>query len=342
MMHIATQYSLPLAEEPQVDTELQSLADHLEGAKASAVLKERSATLAERAVLMAFSAGCPGNSRTDHAVTRKIKAEQKLGSHAGNWGSTLYPENALKLVNRKINEARNYHNAVTLRFADGVGILPAALIVEYGNRMRQFKGELDNLMKTTFLHEPKRWIDWARKEHNGNFNPDFYPGCESVLVGDKMEIVFNEEVFKEEMTKKFYLNCDPMPVPDAAHFVGTVASLLGTDLQSVSNRVEDATRDAVKKLFVRMIEPVAHMVETLGKESPRIFETLTGNIKEIAELAPKLNIMDDPEVNEAAASLKQLADQWNAESLRKGDEKVKLQAKEDAEAVLKRLSGYKM
>ncbi len=289
--------------------------------------------LGERAVLMRFAVGLPGEEREDHRVSAEVKADKNLGQNAGKWEKRLFPKEALAAVKSKINEARAYHDTVTLPFDTGIGILPAALIQEYSDKMREFKGQIANLAETTFLAEPDKWIDWARREHNGTFEPDNYPGFDS--AGN-----FNPEGFRSVMRKKFYVRTEPLPVPNAEHFATQVASLLGTDLESVDLRVADAAKEAQRELMKRLIAPVRHMVDTLAKDKPKIYETLIGNIADIVRLAPALNMSGDAEIDAMVQQMETLT-RFSTKVL-KDSSATRTEAKNAAQAMLDRLAGYKI
>lgn len=293
--------------------------------------------LKERAVLMKFSAGLPGEQRQDNQLTEDVKREKSLGQRSGKWEKFLYPPEALKDIKAKQNEARQYHGAVTLPFDTGIGILPAPLIKDYGDRMREFKGQIEFLVESQFLANPDQWINWAKVSHNGTFNPDNYPGCKRDAAG---QVTLDADEFRRVMREKFYFTCEPIPVPDASHFTNTVASLLGTDLQSVNQRVTDAASEAQRELMRRIMDPVKHMAETLGKEKPRIFDTLIGNIKEICKLAPALNLADDPKLNQLVREVESLT-RYAPDTLRES-ESTRAEAKKAAEAMIGRLAGYKL
>lgn len=293
-------------------------------------------TLKEKAVLMRFSAGLPGEQRQDHVVTEDVKRDKSLGQRSGKWEKFLFPPEALKSIKAKQNEARAYHDAVTLPFDTGIGILPAALIAEYGDRMRQFKGEIENLVESDFLANPEKWIEWAQREHNGTFDPDNYPGCERVNGA----IEFQPEEFRATMRPKFYFRSEPLPVPDSTHFANTVASLLGTDLDSVNARVRDASLEAQRELMKRIMAPVKHMAATLAKDKPRIFDTLIENIKVICKLAPALNLADDPGLNKLVQECESLT-KYAPETLRES-ETSRTEARKAAEAMVAKLAGYKI
>lgn len=137
--------------------------------------------LAERAVLMRMSAGLPGKNRTDKQLSASVKTEHGLGEKSGRWIKQKYPEWALEPLEKVVTAARTYHARVTLPFDAGIGILPAAVIQDYGSRMRQFKGEFDALIQSHFVARYSEMVDWARREHNGTFDASDYPDVDTLL-----------------------------------------------------------------------------------------------------------------------------------------------------------------
>lgn len=282
--------------------------------------------LAERAVLMRMSAGLPGKNRKDRTLTETVKSEKSLGSHSGAWIKQRWPDWALEPLEKVVNEARAYHAAVTLPFDSGIGILPAALIMEYGDRMREFKGRFDCLRDSHFKAKYPDMVAWAQAEHNGTFDPTDYPEVDEVL-------------------ESFYFRTEPLPVPDAAHFQGTLSSLLGVDAESVNLRVADAMQEAQKELMKRIIEPVRAMAATLSKpakdgKSPVFRDTLVGNLKDIAKLAPKLNLADDPKIGEFVADINKLT-LYDPDTLRKSVQ-TRTDVQRMAADTLKKLEAYKL
>jgi hypothetical protein len=274
--------------------------------------------LASKAVLMRLSIGSPGTQRADRATSEKVKASEHLGQNSGKWVKELYPPDAMAGIRKLDGEAQRYHSAVTLPFDTGCGILPAGLIIEYGDRMRQFKSKR-GLLIAEFIAQHPSFIEWAQREHNGTFDASLYDA--------------------EKAKAAFYFRTEPIPVPDSCHFESTVTSLLGVDAEGVDQRVRDASVEAQRELLRRMIEPVAHMARTLAKDSPKIFDTLTGNLSEMAELVPKLNLAGDAELDAIAKEMADLA-KYKREDLKK--DMFKSEARKQAEAVLKKLEGYRL
>lgn len=315
-----------------------------------------SSYLQDRAVLMKFSGGLPGQRRKDKALTGKVIRSEGLGAESGKWIKDLYPETALAECKAIMNEARAYHAQVTLPFGcksddeseqdkpgviAGVGILPAGLIMEYNEKMRGFasvfRGAAD-----IFMDEAQQWVSWAVAEHNGTFEPANYPGCSSV----NGSWAIDKDVFRKAMAKKFYLRSEPLPVPDAEHFTESVTKLLGVDAQSVSVRVRDAGIEAQRELLRRMIEPVQAMATKLAEqpkgrhEAPIFRDSLVENVRAIAELAPKLNLSGDPAIDAFACDLERLV-MIPAEVLRDAPFE-RTRVADAAKAMAEKMSAYKL
>lgn len=288
--------------------------------------------ISERAVLVRFSAGVPGEEREDHRVSNEIKVQKNLGEDAGKWEKRLWPKDALKNVKAKINEARTYVGKMTVPFDTGTGILPSARVVEFKAKLNEFDEQVRVLAEQEFLADPEKWIDWARNAHNGTFEPDNYPGCQS-------DGSFDPDVFRTVMRRKFYLRTTLMPVPNSTHYSETVSLVLGQDADSIDQRVAEASIEAQRELLKRLITPVQHMARKLSEDKPRIYETLIGNVKEIAEIARDLNVSGNPEIASFVGEVEALA-RYSTEVLRESSV-TRAEAQKAAQATLDRLSGYK-
>lgn len=316
--------------------------------------------LGENAVLMRLSISIPGEERQDPSLTGEVKAQHNLGAQSGKWVKKLYPPEALGKIKKLDNEARGFHGALTLPYDQGIGILPGKLIPEYGDRMRHFAGMRENLIENEFLANPEKWIAWAIKEHNGTFDPDFYPGlyrskeasAELRRTGTPigLEYILDVEGFKAAMRAKFAFETVPLPVPNSNHFTNTIASLLGTDTASIDMRVRDAGIEAQKELLRRMIDPVKSMAQKLA-EKPKVKkdgspaedivfrDTLVSNLRDIAKVGPALNLNDDPVIAQFCRELDTLS-KVEAQTLR-DNKQVREDVQKKADDLAKRLSGYK-
>lgn len=308
---------------------------------------------------MRLSISLPGEQRQDPELSSSVKTEHNLGAQAGRWIKQLYPPEALAGIKKLDNEARGFHSALTLPYDTGIGILPAALIMEYGDRMRELQNKRSVLIEE-FLSAPEKWVDWAITQHNGTFDPEQYAGCrklepgevtpqsvEAVLVG--RDYVVDKEEWNKRMRKKFGFTAEPSPVPASDHFCNTVASLLGTDTASVDQRVQNAEVEAQRELLRRMLAPVAAMAAKLAEE-PKVKpdgskaedivfrDSLVGNLQEIARLAPAMNLACDPEIDKLVQEIEGLA-RYTPKVLR-DDKATRAEVQKQADALAKKMSAY--
>lgn len=310
--------------------------------------------LSERAILVRVSLSMPGCQRQDPQLSKQVKSEHGIANDGGDWVKKLYPTEALKTVKQKHSEIRDYFFnptfGVTFPFDTSTGILPASMIESTFEKVRDMRDKLDAEIEK-FLDGAEKWVRWAVKAHNGTFNPDYYPGCytgdpadwpaTAVRITDRVAI--DPAEFKTEMRKRFAFDTEPLPVPASDHFSTTVASLLGVDTKTVDLRVAQTAIDAQRDLLRRMMTPVQAMIKKL-KEDPKpgrediIFrDSLIGNLREIAALAPKMNLAGDPQLDQFAKEIEELA-KPDPETLRNKDNRTDTQRK--AEELARKMAAY--
>lgn len=289
--------------------------------------------ISERAVLVRFSAGVPGEEREDHRVSAEVKQDKGLSDDSGKWEKRLWPKNALATVKSKIGEARRYFMEMTIPFDTGTGILPSVKVMEFKAKLNEYAEKISVLAETEFLADPTKWIEWAKQAHNGTFEPDNYPGCSP-------DGSFDPDVFRTAMRRKFYVRANVMPVPNSAHYTETVALVLGQDAASVDQLVAEAALDARKELVRRLMTPVKHMAKKLLEDKPRIYATMIENIREIAQAAKDLNVTGDAEIDGLVSEVTALT-RYSTDVLRESSV-TRAEAQKLAQATLDRLAGYKL
>lgn len=313
--------------------------------------------LSDNAILMRASFTLCSKHRKDKAVTAEVTAQKGIQPGTGSWNKDLYPKGSLDAIASKQNEARAYHTRTTLPFGTasededgatdavgGIGILPAALVVEYGEKMRQFSGELAKL-RDDFCARAEEWVKWAMMAHNGTFEPANYPGCEILPDGTpKVDLA----VFRDKVGRKIGMKWEVVPFAHtgAAGIADKLAAVLGVDPASVDVRVADAERQARVDLMARLMAPVAEMAKKLveqpkaGKDDIIFRDTLVGNIADICKLAPALNMTGDAEIDRLVGEVEKLT-RYAPDTLR-ADKTTRAEAANLAAETLKRLSGYQL
>jgi hypothetical protein len=275
--------------------------------------------LSEKAVLARLSSGLPGEHRQDPTLTSKVKKTENLGNDAGRWVKHRFPKAALEPAKTIIGEARAEHYRLTLPWDDmGRRILPTTTYLEYMDAMRKFRQRFE-VERATFDAKWDEWMAWAQQEQNGTYDPSQYN--------------------REECKAAFQMRVDLAPVPKGSDFRVSLQqediNIMRTELDE---RLKTAVHEAQTDLWERLKDPLRKMVEKLSDPEAIFRDTLIGNLADIVELVPKLNLTADPVLNAFADDCRAKLLGTNAEVLRT-DEVARSATAKAADAILKRMEG---
>ena len=152
--------------------------------------------------------------------------------------------------------------------------------------------------------------------------------------------MFNEAEFPRPGTlrDKFAWRVVVSPLPQADDFR---VSLQGDETDRIKDEIERHVREtvaeSVKDLWQLLYDAISHVVERL-KDADAIFrDSLLGNVRELCDVLPKLNLLDDPHLEAARKEILAQVVSQDPEMLRKN----KRARKQTAEAAAKILDGMK-
>jgi hypothetical protein len=109
--------------------------------------------------------------------------------------------------------------------------------------------------------------------------------------------------------KLFSFKIAYLPVPTAGDFR---VDLIGTASMeaikgSIQGMVEDKVGEANASILRRMMQVLAHLTEKLADEKAIFRDVTVDKVKEIADLADKLNLTKDAKITEVAKEMRLLA-----------------------------------
>jgi hypothetical protein len=128
----------------------------------------------------------------------------------------------------------------------------------------------------------------------------------------------NEYPDADKIANKFNLRYTIMPVPETNDFRVNIADDIRDEMQkeyqkAYEGRVEAAMSDA----WSRLHNTLEHMVDRLSGEEKKIFrDSLVDNALELTSLLTKLNVTNDPKLEQARRSLEQSLVGVTADELR--------------------------
>jgi hypothetical protein len=241
-----------------------------------------SAILAEKSMLVRLNISQWSARKFDRKVTREIAAQYQTPEDAGRYNKALISMEMIKEIQKAAGSARTYHYSRTLPWKDeGDRILPAALFMEYRQRMQELQDAFWAPVKRLVYHYPGLKQE-ARRRLNGLYREDDYPDPADI----EGRYGFNIEI--NPIPAGFDFRCDVQ---------GEEIEQIKATLQA---RMESTQAAAMQETWGRLYKAVNHMSHRLnGKdpltENPLVFRnSLVKNLVEICDILPAFNLTDDP------------------------------------------------
>ena len=232
--------------------------------------------LHEKALLVTLSRGLPPLSKTDKAITAEIR--RRHGTDKLRASKTLLPDTALEPIRAVHNEGYEWHRQHTVAWGDDSSRLLASLhYLEYMETMRRFRLTAEQLADE-FTRDYPLYVAEAQRQLNGAFNVADYPS-QSVIRG------------------KFKFQLDFAPVPDGGDLrISMQREEMDALRESIERSVREAEQSARADVARRIAEPLAKMVARLSDPDSVFRDSLVGNLREICDLLPALNVTGDAQL----------------------------------------------
>lgn len=249
---------------------------------------------------------------------KTISAEvDKLHSakDGGRYNKLLVRKEALDPMSKIEGAARAYLYKMTHAWGDnGERLLPAALFLDFSQTMQQFRSEFDTRVHE-FITEYPTLVQEARVRLGSLYDPADYPA---------------------DVRSKFGFPAPAVtPVPSANDFrVNLNKDYVDSIKADITERMNARQKDSLKQCWTRVRDVVSKMTERLGNEKSPLFDSLIGNARELVDILPALNLMDDPELNDIAAELQSIL--VPADRLR-NDKRLRADTAAKADAILRKL-----
>lgn len=245
--------------------------------------------LNQRCLLVSTCISIATKNKQDRAITEEVLRQHSASHDAGKFVKNLYPEEAVKPVQKQAGVIRQLVYARSLPWSqDGQRMLPCAALLDLQSELNKEVTEFNRLADESAANFDN-WIATARITRNGMFNRDDYPA-----TPEQFRRLFNVDV-------KF------LPMPDESHVVLDMANEeIEMVKESTARQVKDAVANAQHDLFERVKAPLQAMADTLRQDGKVFRDSLIGNVKDIADVLPALNIMGDAKLTEVHGELQAL------------------------------------
>ena len=257
-------------------------------------------SLNEKAMLVYLNISFWTARKYDKRISQEIE-DQYNADDAGRYNKILIAKEYLSNIQKIISAARTFHYENTLPWSDQGGrLLPSANYFDYVKDIQSFKDDFEREV-ANFLKVYPSLKDEARQRLNGMFDEKDYP-----------------DVYTLET--KFAIKSMILPVPEADDFrVKITDDEVNSIKDVIEQQVKDSTEAAMNDLWQRLFKVVSHMSERLKDPDNKFKNTLVENIEGLCELLPKLNITNDPKLNEAVQEIKTKLTANDSQTLRDND-----------------------
>ena len=265
----------------------------------------------------------------DREASDHVAVHHDASTSAGRYNKRLLPKSALAPLNAVMSEARTRHYSNSLPWDDkGSRLLTVANYEKYTEVMDGLRERLVR-QRARFIEDYDHYVEQARIDLGKLFRIEDYPS-------------------KDELRDRFSIQYRITAVPDADHFIASLASEDTEQVKrDIERHIEEQLHSAVGDLYRRLAEAVERVSERLdedGDGKPLVFrDTMISNIRDLVDVVPRLNIFGDQRLAHLCEQVKDRIAGVEPDSLRPSrtfDPAARDRVKRDADSLMEQLAGY--
>ena len=258
-------------------------------------------------------------SKLDREITDKVNTDAGAVRGASQTKKNLFAGTSLrKDISDFAARVRLYHNKHTLPWADkGERMLPTALFMDYKQTMNGFE-QTFNMMCNNFFIEYPRLVAEAPTNLGSMYKAEDYPDLTDVRL-------------------KFGFRRAVKPIPESGDFrldipAYDLAEMKNDYEKQYSSKLAEAMREPWERLHKMLVGMSEKLTDIEGDDSKkRYHDTLISNPIELCGLLTKLNVTNDPKLEEARRQLELTMLGADIESIKEdADSRSALKSKVDA------------
>jgi hypothetical protein len=278
-------------------------------------------SISASAVLVELNISVWPASKLDRDTTAQVNTDASAVVDAARVHKNLFAGTSLrKEIENFAAKVRLYHNQRTLPWADkGERMLPTALFMEYKQTMNAYEQTFD-AMCSSFFHAYPELVKDAPTHLGKMYKAEDYPDLEDV----KLKFGFRRTV---------------KPVPEAGDFRLDIPA---NDLEEMradftaqqDSKLADAMREPWERLHEMLVGMSKKLDDTSGGKK-RYHDTLVSNPLELCALLTKMNITNDPKLEEARKELELTMLGTDIEAI-KDSEQHRTEVKAKVDAIIKK------
>lgn len=274
----------------------------------------------DKSVLVDVNISVWTGKKMDKKVSQEIDAAKNTKTKAGNYSKHLLAgTDKLDTLSKMVANVRNWHYQQTLPWSDsGSRLLPMKNFFEYKQTLSYHEQEFSDAVEE-FLTEYPNLVSAAAFQLGDLFDRDEYPNAEELRSKFKFKYVF-------------------LPVADVNDFRVQVGEESGEELREQYEKFyTDKLNGAMKETWERLHDVLSKISERLadGEDGEKkIFrDSMFTNAMELCAMLTRLNVTDDPKLEEARKKLEKAIAGVDAKDVR-DDEALRKDVKQRVDDIL--------
>lgn len=280
-------------------------------------------SISASAVLVELNISVWPASKVDREATEQANQNAGAVRDATQTKKNLFAGTALrKDIEKLAARVRLYHNQHTLPWADkGERLLPTKLFMDYKTTINSYEQTFQSLCDTFYAEYP-RLVQEAQSNLGKFYNADDYPPLEDV----KLKFGFKRTVKPVPEAGDFRLD---VPAEDMRELVCEFES-------QQQEKLAEAVREPWERLHAELSAISKKLTDVEGDDAKRRYhDSLISNPLELCALLTKLNITNDPKLEEARRQLEVTMLGADIESI-KEDADARKEVKSKVDDILKK------
>lgn len=295
-------------------------------------------SLAATAMLRSLNISQWSGYRYDPEASEEIATLHGAEKDAARVHKRLVPRKELEEITKAVGKARTDHEFLTLPWTDdGWRVLPAAMYLEHRDTLQEDERAINAAVERLLA----RFENLVRTQSRLGtlLKVEDYPGMRR--EGDRLRFLF-----PQELRDKFSFKINVKPLPDADDFRVTISDSERERLKrQIADSVQAALRAGTRDLWQRLYDVVCHMSTRMAEynsaeegSKPKLYKSMVGNIVEIVDVLPRLNIAGDAELDRMAESARSSL-VVDTEELKKS-EALRTDTAKAASDIMQRMAAY--
>jgi hypothetical protein len=286
------------------------------------ITMERSTEINEitkKAMLVKMSIGVWSARKQDKAAEQTVQQTYETENDVVKVTKGLVPKEHINKVTSAAMRARMFHYQNTLPWSDdGYRILSVKNFDVYSKGIRN---DIEPALQESFNEFIAAWKDIVKQSKK------------------RLGKLWDEKDFPTDIKNKFKFKINIVPIPTANDFrVHMRQDEVKEIKEQINHDIKETLQEAQKDLYIRLYTVIEKMVERLNDPEAKFKNALIENICEVCDLIPKLQVIEDSELETLRSRIVKSICTVDPEDLRKNKDTRKKTVKA-ASGILKAMGG---